>query len=71
MKKLLSFQLALSIIYVSIALFLGIGWILNVVKFVKSDFKPSYKREIIRGVGIIAPPVGGVVGWLDIKDSKE
>lgn len=60
--------LSLLIIQIAIVAFLGIGWILNVVKFVKSDFKPSYKNEIIRGIGIIAPPIGGVVGWLDIKD---
>lgn len=43
-----------------------IGYILNIYKLVKCDFEPSYKAEIIRGVGAIAPPVGVIVGYIDI-----
>ena len=39
-------------------------WCANVYKFAKCDFEPSYKTEIIRGVGIVVPPVGWVLGWV-------
>lgn len=45
-----------------------IGEIMCVYKFVTSDFKPSYKREIIYGVGMITG-TGALIGWLDIEDS--
>lgn len=59
-----------SLIVISIYLALAIGWCLNIYKFVKCDFEPSYKAEIIRGVGIATGPVGGVIGWLNIDDNK-
>jgi hypothetical protein len=48
---------------------LFIGYVVNIVKLTKTDFKPPYKAEILRGVGIIVPPVGGIEGWLKIKDN--
>lgn len=47
---------------------LGIGWVVNVVKFVKSDFEAPYKSEMLRGVGIFVAPMGSIVGYLNIKD---
>lgn len=47
-----------------------IGEVLCIVKFVKSDFEPSYKREFIYGLGAISD-LGGVIGYLDIKDNLE
>lgn len=58
----------ISFIAVLFWLTLAIGWITNIVKFAEYDFKPSYKAEIIRGIGIIAVPIGGVIGYLNIKD---
>jgi hypothetical protein len=43
---------------------LGVGWVMNIVKFVKCDFKAPYKAEIVHGVGLI-PVVGAVTGWID------
>jgi len=51
-------------------LFLIIGQILCVVKFINSDFKPSYKRELIYGLTFVTG-IGGVVGWFNIPDSVE
>lgn len=55
----------IEVVIVIVALFIGIGWILNIAKLTQCDFEPSYKAEIIRTIGIL-PPVGGIVGWMDI-----
>lgn len=61
MKKLV-------ILYFIVAV-IGFGlWVRNLVKFIELDFKPSYKAEIIRGVGIVIPPVGVVVSLINIQD---
>ncbi len=57
-------------VYMALALTLGIGWVTNIVKFVNLDFEPSYKAEIIRGLGIVMPPVGGICGYMDIADGQ-
>lgn len=59
------------LIYLAIWVFAIIGYICNIVGLINCDFKPSYKAEIIRSVGIVAPPVGAVVGYMQIKDIKE
>ena len=55
-----------------VALVVGLfyGYISNLVYFVKTDFEPSYKEEIVRGVGIFIPPVGVVLGYVDLEDNK-
>jgi hypothetical protein len=44
-----------------------IGEIKCIVKFIDSDFKPSYKREAVYGLSAICG-VGAVVGWMDFPD---
>ena len=51
-----------------LAVFLSAGEVLSVIKFVKSDFKPSYKREIVYGVGMVTG-LGVIIGYFNIKDS--
>ncbi len=46
------------------------GYCNNFYQFVKCDFKPSYKAEIIRGVGIITG-TGAIMGYIDIEDRPE
>jgi len=41
------------------------GYIKNVVKLTKCDFEPSYKAEVIHGIGLI-PPVGCITGWINV-----
>jgi len=36
-------------------------------QFVTSDFEPSYKREVIYGVGLVTP-IGPIIGLINIKD---
>jgi len=45
------------------------GWIANLYKFCCCDFAPSYKAEVIRGVGIFVAPMGVVAGYLNIEDT--
>ena len=56
------------LVYIVVAILLGVGWLFNVVRFCQCDFKAPYKAEIIRGVGIVVAPVGGVAGWITIAD---
>lgn len=49
---------------------LPLGWVLNVVDFASCDFKPSYKVEVLRGVGIVVPPLGCVLGWIPMEDGE-
>jgi len=59
------------VVYVLIVLVLFVGWVINLVRFFQCDFEPSYKAEIIRGIGIVAAPVGGVVGYIPIRDGEK
>jgi len=47
-----------------------IGEIMCIVKFCKSDFEPSYKREAIYGISCITG-IGCIVGYFDIPDTKK
>ena len=47
-----------------------VGYVRNVVGLVKCDFEPVGKEEIVRTVGVFIPPIGMIVGYIDIDDSK-
>lgn len=57
------------LIYAALSIAMLIGYISCIVKFVKSDFAPIGKREIIYGVGIALPPAGFVIGYLNIDEN--
>ena len=40
-----------------------ICWIVNLVQFIQCDFEPSYKDEIIKGIGVLGAPLAGVTVW--------
>lgn len=63
-------MLKVFVIQVVVFLIIAIGWIMNVVKLVKCDFEAPYKAEVIRGIGLI-PPIGMIVGWMNISDGVE
>lgn len=46
---------------------IGTGWVKNIIKLTELDFEAPYKAEVIRVVGIF-PPVGMIVGYMDIED---
>ena len=43
----------------------GIGYVLNIVKLCKCDFKPSYKAEIVHGLGVVTG-IGVVTGYINL-----
>lgn len=45
-----------------------IGWCVNIVRLFCANFEEPHKNEVIRIVGIVVPPVGGVVGYINIED---
>lgn len=47
------------------------GWCANVYKFCHLDFQAPYGAEIIRGVGIFAPPVGMVTGYMTLNEEEK
>lgn len=57
-------------LYIIFCIMYFIGYIICIVKFVNSDFKPSYKRELIYGISL-ATGVGGITGYLNIEDKIE
>ncbi len=50
--------------YLLIAAYTVIAWIVNLVMFIQCDFTEPFKEEIVRGIGIIFPPVSWIVVWI-------
>jgi len=58
-------------VLVAAVIILGItGWVKNIIKLTETDFAAPYKAEVIRTVGLF-PPVGAIVGWIDIDDTDK
>ena len=49
-------------IYISIL----VGYFLNIYKLTKCDFEPKYRAETIRLCGVIFPPIGVVIGYVNL-----
>lgn len=57
------------IMLLAFSLFMLVGWVLNVYKFVTDcDFSSPYKCEVVRGVGIFIAPIGSAAGYFNIND---
>lgn len=69
MKKQLGYSLVEAFVLILILL-VATGWCMNLYKLVKTDFEAPYKAEAIRLVGLV-PPVGAIVGWIDIEDGPQ
>jgi hypothetical protein len=67
MKTVLSLGFVFSLLIGILAL---VGWIKCLIKFIDCDFKPSYKAEVIYGVGTITG-LGAIIGWVDIEDTPD
>lgn len=39
------------------------SYIFNFVKFVRCDFEPSYKEEVIYALGVFVPPLNCLTVW--------
>ena len=62
-------SLAGMIVIVAIIISIFGGWVANIVKLTKCDFKAPYKSEIIRIISIPVFPAAVIVGWLELDDT--
>jgi hypothetical protein len=46
------------------------GWGLNIYKLTQCNFESPYKCEVLRVIGLI-PPIGAVMGYVNISDTEE
>ncbi len=46
--------------------FIGFTWVKNLIRFTECDFEPSYKAEVIHGIGLFTP-VFVVTAWMDLE----
>lgn len=56
--------------YIIFWIVFAIGYVLNIVKLVKADFKEPYKVEVIRTISIVTG-IGGIVGWINFDEEKQ
>lgn len=61
--------LLFAIIIVSLISVIGYGN--NIIRLTEYDFKEPYKAEALRGLGVVIPPVGIVMGYITIEDRVE
>jgi hypothetical protein len=47
------------------------GWFANIYKLTQCDFDVPLKAEVTRGIGVVIFPVGIVMGYMDIEDTKK
>ncbi len=50
---------------------IGYGYVHNIIMLCNDDFKAPYKTEVIRGVGIVVPPVGWIAGYITFDEEKK
>lgn len=60
-------------VFFAIAFFIAscAGWVMDIYRFSKCDFRSPYKAEALYGIGIVCPSVGGVFGWIKFKDGRD
>ncbi len=61
------------IVIASIVVILAIvyGYFSNIYKLTQTDFEPNYKEEVFRAVGVVLPPVGIIVGYIDFEQTSQ
>ena len=52
------------LLWLAIIGFSAYGWAMNIYYLIGCDFEPSYKAEILRGLGIFFAPMGIILGYL-------
>lgn len=45
-----------------------LGWIVNAARTTSCDYVAPYKCEVVRGLGVVVPPVGAIAGYLDLGE---
>ena len=71
MKKGLTLIEIMVVLQILAIILLGIGWCMNLYKVCTADWEAPYKNEVIRVVGAVVAPVGGVVGYFSIDDTPK
>ena len=46
------------------------GFFANIYKLTQNDFEAPVKEEVIRTVGILVPPMGVVLGYLELNPNE-
>lgn len=64
MKNQKGYALAVVLIYAALIIGGGIGWVLNIVDIVNSDFGNITGMLVIRIIGVFVAPLGAVLGYL-------
>ena len=55
-----------ALLVIVFALAVSVGWIKDIIHLAECDFKSPYKAEIVYSIGGFVPPIGMVVGWMDL-----
>ncbi len=50
-----------------VTIFIGISWLMNIIKLTECDFVAPYKCEAVHGVGIF-PYASIVTGWITVEE---
>lgn len=57
----------IAIVVWAIVVVLGVfGYVRNVLKLTQCDFASPYKCEALHGAGLVAPPLGAVMGFVEV-----
>ncbi len=60
-KGFTSIELMILVIFLAVS----ISWVVNLFKFIDCDFEPSYKAEIIHGIGVVTL-LSIITAWIDV-----
>ena len=47
-----------------VAIFFGIGWVLNIIALIRPLNEPTAGMIVLRGIGVLFTPLGGILGWV-------
>lgn len=67
-RKFPLFEIVLLIALISVSVLPIAGYVVNLYKLTQLDFKAPYKAEVLRGVGVVVPPLGCFFGLINIED---
>lgn len=46
------------------------GWVANIYKLTQNDFESPTKEETLRTIGIVVPPMGIVLGYMELNPNE-
>ena len=49
----------------AVCLIACLPWVFNFIKLTNCDFEPSYRCEVIHGIGVFIPPTAWITVWFD------